>query len=146
MRLLIATDGSDIAREAARHALAVLAEPSEVTVLHVIAEAPGEDGGGIEGPTEGAEAVKRHWQQLDNEADRALNDVASLMPKVDVQRRVEIGNPGAVICAIAKEIEADVLVIGSHGHGVLKQLVLGSVSSYIVHHATCALLVVRHPA
>ena len=41
--------------------------------------------------------------------------------------------------------DAELLVVGSHGSGVLKELIRGSVSSYCVHHSTCPVVLVRLP-
>ncbi len=42
--------------------------------------------------------------------------------------------------------DAELIVVGRRGRGTLKSIVLGSVSSYVVHHATCPVLVVPAPA
>jgi nucleotide-binding universal stress UspA family protein len=39
--------------------------------------------------------------------------------------------------------DADLLVVGTHGSGALKQLILGSVSNYCAHHSTCPVVLVR---
>lgn len=46
---------------------------------------------------------------------------------------------------VASEVGADLIVVGSHGYGPVGRLVHGSVSSAIVHHAPCSVLVVRPP-
>jgi nucleotide-binding universal stress UspA family protein len=51
------------------------------------------------------------------------------------------GQPGDVLVSAAKT--GDLLVVGSRGHGVLAGAVLGSTSSYCVHHANCPVVVVR---
>ncbi|MCU1387777.1 MAG: UspA domain protein [Ilumatobacteraceae bacterium] len=53
------------------------------------------------------------------------------------------GRPGEELVAIAAG--ADLLVVGSHGSGVLKELILGSVSNYCAHHSTCPVVLVRSP-
>ena len=53
------------------------------------------------------------------------------------------GRPGEELVAIAAG--ADLLVVGSHGSGALKELILGSVSSYCAHHSTCPVVLVRAP-
>ena len=54
-----------------------------------------------------------------------------------------IGEPGREICAAAKDWNADLIVLGRRGLGGLEQLLLGSVSSYVMHRALCAVLIVQ---
>jgi nucleotide-binding universal stress UspA family protein len=55
-----------------------------------------------------------------------------------------VGNPGKQISAIAKEWGADLIVLGRRGRKGLSELLLGSVSNYVIHHAPCSVLVVQH--
>lgn len=43
--------------------------------------------------------------------------------------------PGEVICKLAKDVNANLIVMGSRGMGTLRRTLLGSVSDYCVHHA-----------
>jgi nucleotide-binding universal stress UspA family protein len=52
------------------------------------------------------------------------------------------GSPGRVICNLARTWEADLIVVGSHGYTGLSEIMLGSVSNYVMHHAPCSVLVV----
>ncbi|MBD2426459.1 universal stress protein [Phormidium sp. FACHB-1136] len=54
------------------------------------------------------------------------------------------GEVGPQICDIAKQYEADLIVIGRRGRGRLQTALLGSVSNYVLHHAHCSVLVVQH--
>ena len=54
------------------------------------------------------------------------------------------GRPGPAICRTAKTTHADLIVVGSRGHNDLTELILGSVSNYILHHAPCSVILV-HP-
>jgi nucleotide-binding universal stress UspA family protein len=54
-----------------------------------------------------------------------------------------LGNPASDICAIAQRWSADVIVIGRRGLTRLGELFQGSVSSYVLHHAPCSVLVVQ---
>lgn len=54
-------------------------------------------------------------------------------------------NPAIGIVAHARDIEADVIVIGTHGRGALSKLLLGSVAERVVRIAPCPVLTVRHP-
>ncbi|EDX83594.1 universal stress protein family, putative [Synechococcus sp. PCC 7335] len=55
----------------------------------------------------------------------------------------EIGDPGKTICQVAKEEDADLIIVGSHGRKGIGELLMGSVSSYVVHRAPCSVFVVR---
>ena len=61
---------------------------------------------------------------------------------VDIERRVVVGAPGAVL--VAESREADLLVVGSRGHGGFAGLLLGSVSQQCAHHAACPVVIVPH--
>ncbi len=55
------------------------------------------------------------------------------------------GSPEIQIVEKAEEIDADVIIVGSHGYNRWERLLLGSVSDSLVHHAPCSVLVVRSP-
>ncbi len=55
----------------------------------------------------------------------------------------ETGSPAVVILDFADSIEADLVVMGSRGLGVVKGVLLGSVSQYIVEQSKCPVLVVK---
>lgn len=68
---------------------------------------------------------------------------------VPVTGEVVENSPGAALLDAATD--ADLLVVGSRGHGGFTDLLLGSVSTHVVHHAHCPVLIVRpkrsgHPA
>lgn len=53
------------------------------------------------------------------------------------------GNPGRMICELANNWSADLIIVGSRGLKGLKEMFLGSVSNYVTHHAPCSVLIVR---
>ncbi len=53
------------------------------------------------------------------------------------------GSPESRIVEKAEEIEADLIIVGSHGYNRWERLLLGSVSDSVIHHAPCSVLVVR---
>jgi nucleotide-binding universal stress UspA family protein len=53
------------------------------------------------------------------------------------------GNSGKTICRIAKEWQADLIVIGRRGRSGLGEIILGSVSNYVLHHAPCSVLIIQ---
>ncbi len=147
VHLLVATDGSELSLAAARAALASVSA-DKVTIV-AISEATPElvaDGGGIEGPTMTPDEVDALVAEGNRHADAALLGLSVLVPEgVAVDRVLEHGDPGSMICAVADRVSADVIAVGSHGKNWLKRVVLGSVSEYVVHHAKCPVFVVPAP-
>jgi nucleotide-binding universal stress UspA family protein len=60
-----------------------------------------------------------------------------------VQTELRTGAPSGEILAAAKEFEADLVVIGNHGHGNLHRLLLGSVADRVIRMAPCPVLTVK---
>ncbi len=76
--------------------------------------------------------------------DATLEEVAVDAKGVKVERRVVQGAPAAVL--VKESRDADLLVVGSRGHGGFAQLLLGSVSQQCAHHASCPVVIVRGAA
>lgn len=51
--------------------------------------------------------------------------------------------PGEVICSVAEEDKATMIVMGTRGLGKVRRTIMGSVSDYVVHHAHCPVIVCR---
>jgi nucleotide-binding universal stress UspA family protein len=62
-------------------------------------------------------------------------------PQVDVRTSIEEGNPAKVL--IERSKGADLMVVGSRGHGGFAGMLLGSVSQHLVAHSDCPVVVVR---
>ena len=56
---------------------------------------------------------------------------------------VEVGDPRDVIAATVKKIDADLIVMGTHGRRGLSRVVMGSVAEDVIRHAPCPVLTVR---
>jgi len=73
--------------------------------------------------------------------DRTLRETIPETGGVNVERRLVEGPPAAVL--VKESQAADLLVVGSRGHGGFAQLLLGSVSQQCAHHAECPVVIVR---
>jgi nucleotide-binding universal stress UspA family protein len=149
MKVLIATDGSELALHAATRGIELLGTPSQVIVLAVLSEVPGDDAGGIEGSVETPEEMQREWTDEERDARTAIEDTIAALPEAVrgvAQGRTEAGSPGGYICWVAEHEAVDVVVIASHGRGGLRRAVVGSVSDHVVRHAPCPVLVIRKGA
>ena len=71
----------------------------------------------------------------------AVAQVAALQPLVVCEGKTVEGQPAAVLVDEAER--ADMIVVGSRGRGGFANLLLGSVTQQVVHHATCPVVVVR---
>jgi nucleotide-binding universal stress UspA family protein len=148
VHILLATDGSDLAHAAAKRGLAVLEAPTQITLLSVLNDLPMDSGaGGIEGPVYTPEQEEELRESEQQSAERALSDTEAVVraarPGAAIDRRMEMGDPAAIICLIAEQLGVDVVVVGSHGKGFLSRVLLGSVSEHVTRHAPCPVLVVR---
>jgi nucleotide-binding universal stress UspA family protein len=73
--------------------------------------------------------------------DKAVSAVLTPGDAIEVRRSVIEGHPAPVLEALSKT--ADLLVVGSHGHGELAGMLLGSVSQHCVTHCHCPVVVIR---
>ena len=67
---------------------------------------------------------------------------AAALGSTPVEQRVAEGSPGETICSLAADLEADVVVVGSHGKGAFAAAMMGSVSRHVVRHCHQPVLVV----
>lgn len=148
VKILVATDGSEHAVEAAARGLSVLGPADTVIVLAVV-HTPAVVSSGMESGFAGGmvtpEVLDAAWVGAKEEADASIDRTISVLPDgLPIERHVQTGEPGLAIVAAAEELGADVVVIGSRGRGAVKRALLGSVSTHVVHNSPCPVLVVRN--
>ncbi len=97
----------------------------------------------VAAPSMSPELIKDLQEAAADMLKRALNEVEDEAEGVEIEQRVVQGSAGGVLVEAARD--ADLLVVGSRGHGGFVGLLLGSVSQQCVHHAPCPAVVVRHP-
>jgi len=131
-KILLATDGSEDARLAARATVDLSNKTGAQLHLahawqyvpHLVIE-PGD---------------------LEEDAGRLLQQESEFVADAGGAVReahLVMGPPVDTILDLAEEVDADLLVVGSRGHGTLERLIVGSVSEGVVHHATRPVLVLR---
>lgn len=78
-------------------------------------------------------------------ADKAFDAAREAMGEVDVavEQKLVLGEPAAAILEHAREVGDALIVIGSRGLNRFTELVLGSVSQRVLHHAKCPVIVAR---
>lgn len=145
MRILLATDGSATS-DAAVAELARRPVPpgSEIRVISVV-EPP----------------IPEVWPDVDmtdyNRMQKTIREKARGMVEeaaaklragngdLNVSTKILSGSPKRSILEEAEKFEADLIVVGSHGHGVIGRFLLGSVSQAVALHAPCSVEIVRSP-
>ncbi len=139
-KILCPTDFSDTSEKAFEYAIFLAtAHKAELVLLHVVDHLQGFDHYEILAltPMEIAQKLeKRAEEHLDDLMNRAKDSVA-------VEKAVRNGKTSVEICEAAREAQADVIVIGSHGRTGLSHVLIGSVAETVVRHADCPVLVVR---
>jgi len=90
-------------------------------------------------------AVTREFAMVgQEEAQKVAAEAASRAEEAGVEARTVVlrGFPVDEICVAAERFSPRFLVLGSHGWGAVKRALFGSVSTGVLHHATCPVLVV----
>jgi nucleotide-binding universal stress UspA family protein len=131
-KILLATDGSEDARLAAR-AAANLSDKTgaELHALHAWQYVPH--------PAIDSEHYKEEAGRLLIEQTELVADAGGTVREA----HLVMDSPVDAILDLGEEIGADLIVVGSRGHGPIGRLILGSVSEGVVHHATRPVLVLR---
>jgi nucleotide-binding universal stress UspA family protein len=139
--ILLATDGSSSAAEATDEAFE-LAQALGAPLLAVAVEHVTTPSYGYYGYAEVYSELRKADAQHVHEV---LDEVAAKAAEAGVECETATGEgqPAEIICRIARERDAAMIVIGAHGWGALRRLVFGSVSLGVLHEAPCPVLIAR---
>ena len=140
MKILLAVDGSEFTKKM----LAYLATHDELfgasnkyTLITVQPQLPPRARAVV-----GKEAVEAYQRE---EAEKVLAPVSTFLARhgIDAKSITKIGHAGEAISKTADSGKFDLLVMGSHGHGTLGNLVMGSVATQVLAHCKVPVLLVR---
>jgi nucleotide-binding universal stress UspA family protein len=154
-KILVAIDDSVIHEYVFNEALGLAkATVAHLMLLHVLTPqdegypptllfGPGSIGSGLS-----EEVLSNYTQQLKYHEQRGLELLRSLNEQaiaagVTAEFAQNFGDPGQVICNVARTWEADLIVMGRRGLSGLSEFLFGSVSNYVIHHTSCSVLAVR---
>ena len=133
--IVVPTDFSEPSVDAIRTAMELVTQSDSVHVIHVLEKiehtAPAVMFGDFEDETR------------KERAGEFLNGYLKRHELAGLTELVQVGNPGIVISDYAKQAEADLIVMPSHGHHGLRRILLGSVAERVLRHAECPVLVLR---
>ncbi|HEY9615889.1 MAG TPA: universal stress protein [Microcoleaceae cyanobacterium] len=155
-KILVAIDNSPLTTTVFETALALSKSASAALMLvHVLSS--DEDGSPLPIPPNadtiywapGSEVNLEIWrQQWETYAAESLKTLQALAATartsgINVEFQQLPDSPGRAICRLAQSWGADLIVMGSRGRSGLQELLLGSVSNYVLHHAPCSVLTVK---
>jgi len=140
MKILVAVDGSPYTKRMLAYLAAHdewLGSHHEYTVVHAVPAVP---------PRAAAVLAKETLKSYyDDSADKVFKPIRTFFSKqgLGAQFVSKVGPPAEVIADAAKKARYDLLVMGSHGHGTLTNLVMGSVATKVLAHCDTPVLLVR---
>ncbi|MEO8248304.1 MAG: universal stress protein [Burkholderiales bacterium] len=141
MKVLLAVDGSDYTQKMLDYLVKydeLLGREDDYTVLSVEPVLPPRARGAL-----GKNIVDQYYS---DEASRVLEPAVSFLRErghLNVTKKFEVGQPGETIARFATDGEFDLIVMGSHGHGRILNLVMGSVTTAVLKHCHVPVLLVR---
>jgi nucleotide-binding universal stress UspA family protein len=140
LKLLVAVDGSAPSLRAVDYALRLCAEAPSAELYVVNVQAPLLYVEELLGPRE---ALVAHWSAVG--AHEALRAAREAIERAGRVAQVEIidGAPAEAIVARARELGADLILLGTRGLNPVRELVLGSVAKFVLAQADCPAVVVR---
>jgi universal stress protein A len=141
--ILVPIDFSPASKAALLHAIRLAPQYSgTIILLHVIETLP------LQAAISYVphEVRKAHFQ-LVRHAEAVLGKLAEQTVNARARSKVvvRIGVPYKLIADVAREMAADLILVGTDDHGGLKRRLLGSTAELVVRHATCNVLVLRVP-
>ena len=150
-KILVAGDNSAIAEQVIEVALTLAkAVDGQLMLLNVLSQ-NAEDSPVSFAPYASSysidliEKFKEEWKQYQQESLHKLEAWTQKAQEINIKAelRQANGNPGPIICDIANEWEADLIIIGRRGHSMASEIILGSVSSYVIHRSHCSVHIVQ---
>lgn len=141
--ILLCTDGSELALDALRRSLPVLAPNERVVIATVVEMTAAMDvvGTGFAGGIMSPEQAMRDDEARIAEGQAILASTREALDLPSAELTVLDGAPGPALVDLATQLPAAVVVIGTRGRGGLRRAVLGSVSDHVVRHAPCPVVV-----
>ena len=140
MKILVAVDGSSYTRRMLAYLAAHdewLGNRHQYTLINAISPVPTRAAVVLD-----KAALKNYY---DGAAEQVFKPLRTFFTKqgLDAEFVAKVGQPAEVISVAAKKGKYDLLMLGSHGHGTLTNLVMGSVATKVMANCSTPVLVIR---
>jgi nucleotide-binding universal stress UspA family protein len=142
--ILLATDGSDPARLAEQTLIDTYDPETDSVHVFTVSDVPDLMSGYVHADEYQGMSLEEVQKRFEEKSEDRAQTVADRLREkgFDVSVTVCVGKPGPEICRVADEDHMDVILLGRKGHSALAEVLLGSTSHYVIHHAPCAVTVV----
>lgn len=140
MKIMLAVDGSEFTKKMLAHLVThedLLSPKHDFTVVTVHPPLPNRIRSAV-----GKDQLDGYYA---DECEKVLAPVAKFLAKHDINAKSiwKVGPIGETLSAVANKGKYDLLVMGSHGHGKLLTMVMGSVANQVLAHTNVPVLLVR---
>lgn len=139
MKILLAVDGSPYTKKMLAYLTTheLFTQGNDYTVFTVQPVLPPRARAAV-----GKEVVDKYYT---DEAEKILAPVSKFLLRhnIDVKSSWKVGHVGETLAGFAESGKFDLLIMGSHGHGTMVNLVMGSVATQVLAHCTVPVLLVR---
>ncbi|KAF9618209.1 hypothetical protein IFM89_000678 [Coptis chinensis] len=150
-KILIAVDEGEESLYALSWALSnVISENSKDTIILLYAKPPrvvysSLDGTGYMFSSDIIASMEKYGHDVADCVMEKAKRLCKDLHDVKVETKVENGDARDVICEVAEKLGVDILVMGTHGYGLIKRAFLGSVSNHCAQKVKCPVLIVKRP-
>ncbi len=135
MKIMICHDGSRKAQDALEKAVELFKLQKPEIILITVVEEP------LDATSMDEDSFEKWRDRRDADLKSAANWV--VQQGLNVDAILAVGDPRKMIVEAAENKNPDILVVGRRGGGLIDNMVLGSVSAYLVRHADCPVLVMH---
>ena len=137
-RVLVPVDFSDCAKKALQYAVPFAKQFGATIVLLYVVQPY------VPVPEAAAVDAERLLDRMRADGERELKKLRDeVAVKVPAETVLRVGRPEFEIVQAADEIDADVIILSTHGRTGLRRVFLGSVAEHVTRHAHCPVLIVR---
>lgn len=134
-RVVVPVDFSDESEAAIRAAVTIAGDASRLHVVHVLQPLDSISPGVVLGDVTDERRQSVATGNLQKLTERCGASAA--------EEVILIGSPGLEVAEYARKVNADLIVVPSHGYHGVKRMLLGSTAERIIRHANCSVMVLR---
>mgnify|MGYP005835160065 CR=1 FL=1 len=144
-KILVPVDGSNNSLKAVSHASYLASRlECEIGLLHVMVMPQDIYLYGHPGHPYIPSTANESIESMREKAGEVILKAKKLLPEgIVIKDFIVEGSPGETIAKFAQDNNFDLIIMGSRGLGLIKGVLMGSVSSYVIHNAKCSSMIIK---